>query len=220
MGLRFIIKLKNYAIFSLVFILIAGTHIVYASDKAGVEVTPEEGDIVNGVEQDSNPGIQPRDVIVGPYFYSFKPNTKTHINKFKLVATCTLKNETGRTQKQTAKVTQSSSKGSEWNGNISFSAKIKAGILGKMETKIGAGLKQSRSKNEAVGYSCTMNVSAKRKGTVKIYYSGWKSAGKLKTYTIFTANPKSRVYKTTDVNATVYKSKSLDIYTTMSEKKL
>lgn len=65
-----------------------------------------------------------------------------------------------------------------------------------------------------------MNVSAKSKGTIKVYYSGWKSAGKLKTYTIFTASPKNRVYKTTDVNATVYKSKSLDIYTAMSEKKI
>lgn len=60
----------------------------------------------------------------------------------------------------------------------------------------------------------------KVQGNLTMYYSGWKSEGRLKTYTIFSASPKQRVYKTRSISATVYPSKTLDIYSTMSESKL
>lgn len=50
------------------------------SDDVQMVVTPEEGDVINGIDESKHPSIQPRDVIAGPYFYSFKPNTKTHKN--------------------------------------------------------------------------------------------------------------------------------------------
>lgn len=177
----------------------------------------EQGDVVNGVDIGDG-SIQSRDVIVDNNFSSYKPNKKETVNKFRKIASITYKNTTGSKQSLKLSIDHSESKGSEWNGSASFTAKIKTGILGKIETQVGFGLKKSRSTNEAVGYEYTMVVSPHRIGTVAAYYRGIKSYGELETYSYFTASPSRRVYKKTKINATVYK-KSLDIYAENSEKK-
>lgn len=114
----------------------------------------------------------------------------------------------------------SSEKGSEWNGNIEFNGKVQTGIISQMQVKLGFELKKTRKENEAKGYQAVANVSPKTVSTTNIYYGGYKSYGKLKTYTTYTATPNKRVYKTTDVNVTLYQSKILDIHTYTSEKSI
>lgn len=114
----------------------------------------------------------------------------------------------------------SSEKGSEWNGNIEFNGKVQTGIISQMQVKLGFELKKTRKENEAKGYQAVANVSPKTVSTTNIYYGGYKSSGKLKTYTTYTATPNKRVYKTTDVNVTLYQSKILDIHTYTSEKSI
>ena len=218
-------RIKNYICIAVLSVILSlsGVYVVDATENSdangvSVSVTPAEGDIVNGIEESSNGGISTMDVNAGPYFSKYTPNKKKHIQRFKLIASFTYVNNTKNTAKHSVTVSESSSKGSEWNGNIQFTADIKTKILAKAGASMGFGLKQSRSKNEAVGYTAEMKVSPRCKGTLKVYYGGWKTYGELKTYTFNTATPNKKVYKTTEINATSYKSKSLDIATVASEK--
>lgn len=85
---------------------------------------------------------------------------------------------------------------------------------------MGFGIKMKRNTNEAKGYSASMTVSPHSVGTIKMYYGGYKSCGKLTTCNYSTAAPNKKIYKTRDVMATFYKSSTLDIHTVMSEKKI
>lgn len=184
---------------------------------ANATYTPAEPTLINGQPEGSTKSKQD---VIALMFVSYKPKSKKHIDKFKKIVSIKYKNKTKQTQKYTAKVTQSSSKGASWSGSLSFTGEIKAGILGGVKTQLGTSVKTSRSKNEAKGFSTTVRVSPKHVGTCNIYYRGWKSFGKLKCYSFYTATPNKRIYITRNVNVTVFASKYLDIYSNVTEKKL
>ena len=222
------IKLKNCSIvvsliFSMFISILAYGNIANAKIKKNIdtsdftEIEGEQGDVINGVDVNNNL-IQSRDVIVYNNFSSYNGNNRKTINKFRKIASATYKNATGSKQNLMLTISHSESKGAEWNGDVSFTGEIKAGILGSIQTQVGFGVKGSRSKDEAVGYEYSMTVSPHCIGTITAYYKGVRSYGKLKTYSYNTANPSKKAYSTTNINATVYK-KSLDIYAESSEKK-
>ncbi|SHO48207.1 hypothetical protein [Anaerocolumna xylanovorans] len=157
--------------------------------------------------------ITPYDVIIGPYFSSYNYNVTSKVDKFKTIATFSHNNKYGSGPAvMNGVVTNSTSQGSEWSGNVSFTGEIKAGILADIKTQVGVGYKDSRSTNEAVGYSLSYTVPKGKVGHIDLYYRGTKVGGTVTTWTAYTANMNNKLYTTSYVYATVYPSSNIDIY--------
>lgn len=181
------------------------------ANQATSWVAPATETTQNGIPESQI--VTPYDVIIGPYFSSFQYGVTTKIDKYKVIATFTNNNKYGNgAAAMTGTVTNSTSQGSEWSGNISFTADIKVGILGSVKTQVGGEYKQSRSTNEAVGYSVSYTVPKGRVGHIDLYYRGTKIGGTLTTWTAFTGNMDNKLYTTNYIYATVYPSANLDIY--------
>jgi len=152
------------------------------------------------------------DVIIGPYFSSYNSNYKTTVDEFKTIATFKHNNKYGTSVvPMTGTVTSSTSQGSEWSGNVSFTAEIKMGILGSVKTQAGVGYKDTRTTNEAVGYSVNYDVKPGVFGHIDFFYRGIKLGGAVTTWTANTADM-VKYYFTDYVYSTVYTADYVDIY--------
>lgn len=185
---------------------------VRVEEKDTVWIAPSTETMINGQPEGSM--ITPRDVIIGPYFYSYAYNVKTQVDKFRVIGKFTHSNKLGTSvDPMNVTVTNSTSQGSEWSGSIQFTGEIKAGILGEIKAQGGGSYKSSRVTNEAVGYSVSHEVAPGKIGHIDLYYRGYKIGGKLTTWTAFTGDMEgSKRYSTQDVYATLYPSDYLDIY--------
>lgn len=182
-----------------------------APSKTSVTVFPATESTVNDVPESQI--IRPMDVMAGPYFYSYNPNTNSINNKFKPIVQYDQDNSRNSgSVTMSVSVQKSTTQGSEWGGNVEFTGEIKAGILGAVSTKIGGSYKQTRSTNEAVGASASMTVSPGKIGHIKFWYKGRTTGGSLRTYTYNTANPSVRYYLDTPINATFYSADYLDVW--------
>ncbi|GLC89467.1 hypothetical protein [Lysinibacillus piscis] len=124
------------------------------AEEPKVNYAPPQETLINGVEESKL--ITP--FIIGydnPIFVDFVPNTGTStINQFKSIGSVSHNNTRGSNPFPiTINVTRSESVGSEFSGNVTFSAELKVKLLAKAGGSISGGYKQTRSTNEAVGYT-------------------------------------------------------------------
>lgn len=78
---------------------------------------PSTETTINGVSKSQI--ITPMDVIIGPYFDSYKSNYVIEIDRFKIIGKFKRRNVYGKeVEPMTATVTSSTSQGSEWTGNM------------------------------------------------------------------------------------------------------
>ncbi|NQX57514.1 hypothetical protein [Paenibacillus qinlingensis] len=174
-------------------------------------VTPATPSLINGVPQSRfTPFAQ-----YGPYFDSYNPTAApTRIEQFQEIVRYTHDNSLNNQAFQmSASIQQSTSKGSEWYGEVAFSGEIKAGILGKIGTQVSGGVKETRSTNEAVGVSGgPLNVPAYQRGEIVFYYAGRTSGGTL-NYKMYDDTIGGYLYYSKPVSVKVHPT-ILDVHST------
>ncbi len=179
-------------------------------------ISPATETIINGVPESlvEHP-IQAQDVSVGPIFDSYDPSYTTIINKHRLIVDYSHDNSRNAGEfKMEVSISSSESQGSEFSGSITFTGEVKAGIFGGISVSNGYSVKETRTKNEAVGVKGgPLTVPPYKWGYISMYYKAVQSGGGVVTYTYNTADPTKKYYKTTPVNVKVYKRDSLDIHT-------
>jgi len=175
-------------------------------------VSPPTESTINGIPESQI--IRPMDVLVGPVFDSYTPNTVYGINKFKLIAHYTHDNSRNTTSfPMTVTITHSTQQGSEWTGSVTFTGEIKLGILAKVGATVGGSYKEYRSTNEAVGIQGgPLIIEPGKVGHIKMYYKGYATGGTLRTYLYFTQNPDIKGYTDTIINAKFYPSDYVDVF--------
>ena len=190
----------------------------YASGISEVTMPPTETTI-NGIpEIEYHDPVQTRDVIART-FYNYKNNVHKEDNTFKKFAHFRQDN-THSTDKGSMNVTvsQSDKQGSEWSFSQGYGFEFKTKILGSLKADYNLNLKETRERNEAVGYTASHPVSGGKVGYFDMYYIGEKIGGEI-TYKQFnTANPSNFIYVTEDVNATVYDKDVLSVNAVYYEK--
>lgn len=155
--------------------------IASSSVKPIIEYAPPQGTIINGVEQPINE-ISPN--IIGydkPIFVSYAANQNSVITYFKLIGSSTWDNTRSPSPMPvTFNITQSSSSGSEYTGNVTLNADIQAGLVGRIGGQVSGGAKWTRSTNEAVGWTFgPWSIPAYKHGKIEAYWEGTASYGTL-----------------------------------------
>jgi len=182
-----------------------------APQKTSETIFPATETTVNGVPESKI--VRPMDVMVGPIFAGYSPSSYITNDRFKPIVQFDHDNRRNSSPyTMSVNVTKSEAQGSEWSGSVNFTAEIKAGILGKVNTTAGVEHKQTRATNEAVGVTGSFTVSAGKMGHIKFWYKGKTTKGTLRHYSYNTANPSQKYYTDTPINATFYRSNYLDVF--------
>lgn len=210
--------MKKNAIYVILASLIISSASIPVYANALEKTAPSTETTINGVPESKAHNIQTRDVTART-FYSYQNNVHSTVKNYKLIGTFTHDNRTSPNKAtMTATVTKSSSQGSDWSFSAKIGAEFKVKILAALKADVGYDYKESRSTNEAVGYSISSPVSAGKVGYMDLYYQGEKIGGVAKYKQFNTANPSNYVYVTEDVNATVYDKAVLAISSKYYEK--
>jgi len=177
-----------------------------AQEKNSVKITstvaPATESTINGIPESQI--IKPMDVFV-QNFVSYNQNSYVTIDRFKSIVTFDHDNtRNSQPYTMTVTVSNSTSQASEWGGSITFTAGIKMGILGSVNTAVGITHKDTRTTNEAVGASGSTVVPAYKTGHIKFWYKGRSTGGTLTYSQYFTQDPTNIVYGTVPVSATFY----------------
>jgi len=170
-------------------------------------VAPATPTLVNGVPEQETFSTMSS----GQMFHSYSPNTPTRVEKFREIVKFTHDNSLSSTSyNMSVSITQSQSQGSEFYGEITFSAEVKAGIFQAVGGQITGGVKETRSYNEAVGVSGSLTVPAYKKGEIIFYYAAVGTNGTL-TMKTYHSSLGSYTYQNYAINAKIHKN-YLDVH--------
>lgn len=210
--------MKKKAIYVVLASLIMSSASIPVYANALENTAPSTETTINGVPESKANNMQTRDVIART-FYSYQNNVHSTVTNYKLIGTFRHDNRySPNNATMTATVTKSSSQGSDWSFSAGIGGEFKVNMLAALKADVGYNYKQSRSSNEAVGYSISSPVSAGKVGYINLYYQGEKIGGVAKYKQFNTANPSNYIYVTEDVNATVYDKDVLAINSKYYEK--
>ena len=160
-------------------LLFSGTAYAKQSAKPTVNYAAPQGTLING-EEATDSSISPK--IIGyssPIFVSYTANNNSTVPYFKYIAGTSWDNTRSSSPFPISiNITQSSSSGSEFNGNLQFDGSVKDGIIGKLNVQLSMGAKETRQTNEAVGWSFgPLNIPAYKSGGIDAYWEGTSSYG-------------------------------------------
>ena len=144
-----------------------------------VRYAPAQPTLVNGKPQLPK-GLAPR----GWFDWEkrnlrYSATTAYRVQYFKLIASTSAYNPMSSPAALTLNIQQSSTSGSEFYGNLEFGGEVKIAVIGGIQGKVGFGLKEIRSKNEAVGATNTLQVDPGHTGTLEAYWGGESASGTL-----------------------------------------
>ncbi len=179
------------------------------SKSINMSVYPPTESTINGIPESQL--ISPK--VVFPWIFDYYDPDNNSVNqKFKEIVQFNHDNTGNSTiYNMTVTVSSSESQGSEWSGNVEFTASVKAGIFAGVEAQTGTGYKEYRSTNEAVGVSGSMDVLPGKYGHIRFWYEGETTDGTL-VYYRYNDYTEEKEYMYKDVDATFYSSDYLDVF--------
>lgn len=154
---------------------------VSAEGEPTVNYAPPQETLINGIEESKI--IRPH--IIGydnPIFVSYTPSAgASEITKFKYIAGISADNSRSSAPFPIKLIlSQTSSSGSEFSGSVEFKASVKAGIIGKLDTTVAGGVKETRTTNEGVGWEFgPLSIPAGKSGGIDSWWKGKYSYGSL-----------------------------------------
>jgi len=196
----------------LTFTLVFGT-ISMASpkpkDDVSMTVYPATKTTINGIPESQL--VTP--YVVYPWIFShYDPNVNSVTNKFKKIVQYDHDNTASSAPYvMNVTITSSTAQGSEWTGDISFTAAVKTGIMSGLEIETGYSYKDSRSTNEAVGVGGTYTVNPGKTGHIAFWYKGSTTSGSAVFYR-YNDYTGTNDYDYKPISAKFYKKNYMDIF--------
>lgn len=161
---------------SLVVLLTGGSVLSAASAKPKLYVAPPTESTINGIPESQV--CEPMGIMGPPIFVDYAQSSGYYTPWFRLIARTSFDNRNGTSAVPlTLNITHSTQQGSEWYISLSITAEFKTSFRAKLGATVGGGYKETRSTNEAVGCSTTIQVPAGTHRGVEAFWGGQNTNG-------------------------------------------